>query len=377
MGDAGGLTRRDGTRLLPDPILGGRDAARLRARAARAGGCSWTTDLDAALARSDVAIYFDAQTTERRADAVRRALAAGKHVYCEKPSAASLADAVDLARRARAAGVKHGVVQDKLWLPGLVALRDLRHAGFFGRLLSIRGDFGYWVFEGDLTPAQRPSWNYRLEDGGGIVRDGELYTGDNSVAGEIWILRHKYDPESNAEEGASIRAVRRSYAEMSNIPFEEAPEPKVVFDIARGLAEGNAFAAREAFRKMGEMAGDAIANANTILDALVVIGGGVSGAHSQFLPAIVNEMNSTYLAPNGERFRRLIPQAFNLQEPGQLDQFLQGATTEITVPYSSRKLRFDGLQRTGVGITRLGTSEATSIGAYAFALNQLDRSAVS
>lgn len=213
--------------------------------------------------------------------------------------------------------------------------------------------------------------------GGGIVRDGELYTGDNSVAGEIWILRHKYDPESNAEEGASIRAVRRSYAEMSNIPFEEAPEPKVIYDIARGLAEGNAYAAREAFRKMGEMAGDAIANANTILDALVVIGGGVSGAHSQFLPAIVNEMNSTYLAPNGERFRRLIPQAFNLEDPAQLEQFLQGATTEITVPYSNRKLRFDGLQRTGVGITRLGTSEATSIGAYAFALNQLDRSAVS
>lgn len=213
--------------------------------------------------------------------------------------------------------------------------------------------------------------------GGGIVRDGELYTGDNSAAGEIWILRHKYDPESNAEEGASIRAVRRSYAEMSNIPFEEAPEPKVIYEIARGLAEGNAYAAREAFRRMGEMAGDAISNAITLLDALVVIGGGVSGAHAQFLPAIVDEMNSTYLAPNGERFRRLIPQAFNLEDPAQLEQFLKGETTEITVPYSNRKLKFDGLQRTGVGITRLGTSEATSIGAYAFALNHLDRSAVS
>ncbi len=211
--------------------------------------------------------------------------------------------------------------------------------------------------------------------GGGIVRDGELYTGDNSVAGEIWILRHKYDPDMNAEEGASIRAVRRVYAELSNIPFAEAPEPKVIFEIAKGLAEGNAYAAREAFRRMGEIAGDAIANASTLLDALVVIGGGVSGAHSQFLPAIVNEMNSTYLAPNGERFRRLIPKAFNLEDPPQLEQFLAGETTELAVPYSSRKLKFDGLQRTGVGITRLGTSEATSIGAYAFALNRLDRGA--
>jgi glucokinase len=217
--------------------------------------------------------------------------------------------------------------------------------------------------------------------GGGIVRNGELFTGDNSAAGEIWILRHKFNPELNAEEGASIRAVRRVYAELSNIAFDEAPEPKVINEIAKGLAEGNAYAAREAFRRMGEMAGDAIANASTLLDALVVIGGGLSGAHSQFLPAIVNEMNSTYLAPNGERFRRLIPQAFNLEDPVQLDQFLQGATTEITVPYSNRKLKSDGLQRTGAGITRLGTSEATSIGAYAFALNMLDkkpdRSAVS
>lgn len=210
--------------------------------------------------------------------------------------------------------------------------------------------------------------------GGGIVRDGELYTGDNSVAGEIWILRHKYDPELNAEEGASIRAVRRVYAELSNIEFDEAPEPRVIFAIALGMAEGNAYAAREAFRKMGEIAGDAIANASTLLDALVVIGGGVSGAYSQFLPAIVNEMNSTYLAPNGERFRRLIPRAFNLEDPAQLDQFLRGETTELTVPYSNRTLKFDGMQRTGVGITRLGTSEATSIGAYAFALNRLDRS---
>jgi predicted dehydrogenase len=167
----GGVRLADGSRLIPEPILVGRDAGRLEALAARAGGCPWTTDLDAALARDDAGIYFDAQTTDRRADAVRRALAAGKHVYCEKPSAGSLGDALDLARRARAAGLKHGVVQDKLWLPGIARLRELRDAGFFGRILSIRGEFGYWVFEGDRTPAQRPSWNYRLAEGGGIVRD--------------------------------------------------------------------------------------------------------------------------------------------------------------------------------------------------------------
>jgi len=167
----GGIQLRDGSALVPEPILVGRDTGKLESLAARAGGCAWTTDLDAALARPDADVYFDAQTTERRADGVRRAIAAGKHVYCEKPSAASLADALDLAARARGAGVKNGVVQDKLWLPGIVKLRELRDAGFFGRILSIRGEFGYWVFEGDTTPAQRPSWNYKLEEGGGIVRD--------------------------------------------------------------------------------------------------------------------------------------------------------------------------------------------------------------
>jgi len=169
--EEGGVRLADGTRLVPDPILVGRDAARLEALAARAGRCPWTTNLDENLAHPDAHIYFDAQTTDRRAAAVRRAIEAGKHVYCEKPSAGSLDDAVDLARRAEAAGIKHGVVQDKLWLPGIARLRELRDAGFFGRMLSIRGEFGYWVFEGHRTPAQRPSWNYRLAEGGGIVRD--------------------------------------------------------------------------------------------------------------------------------------------------------------------------------------------------------------
>ncbi len=207
--------------------------------------------------------------------------------------------------------------------------------------------------------------------GGGIVRDGQLFTGDNSVAGEVWLLRHKLERDINAEEGAAIRAVRRVYAERSGIAFADAPEPKVIYEIAEGTAAGNQEAAQAAFRRMGEVAGDAISEAITLMDALVVVGGGIAGAHRQFLPAIVDEMNGTYAAPSGERFRRLIPRAFNLEDEVQRAEFLRGETKELTVPHSTRTVRFDGLQRTGVGISRLGTSQATAIGAYSFALSRL------
>jgi predicted dehydrogenase len=167
----GGVRLADGSAVVPDPILVGRNAEKLEALAARAGGLRWTTNLEEALADPAYGVYFDAQTTDRRADAVRRAIAAGKDIYCEKPTASTLDDALDLYRRAQRAGVRHGVVQDKLWLPGIATLRRLAASGFFGRILSVRGEFGYWVFEGDTVPAQRPSWNYRAEDGGGIVAD--------------------------------------------------------------------------------------------------------------------------------------------------------------------------------------------------------------
>jgi glucokinase len=212
--------------------------------------------------------------------------------------------------------------------------------------------------------------------GGGLVRAGELIVGDNSSAGEVWLLRHKLDRHRNAEEGASIRAVRRVYATAAGIPFEQAPQPKDIFAIAEGTADGNREAAREAFRRLGEVAGDAIAEAITLLDGLVVIGGGISGAHRQFLPAIVAEMNGSYIDPNGEKFRRLIPQAFNLEDPAELATFLKGETKDVTVPGSGRQVRFDAIPRTGVGISRLGTSEATAIGAYNYALSRLDRKEV-
>ena len=167
----GGVALDAGTRIVPDPILVGRNADKVRALAEANGVARWTTDLDAALADPADTVYFDAASTGLRAGLIRQAIAAGKHVYTEKPVATNVADALDLYRRAEAAGVKHGVVQDKLWLPGLLKLRRLIDSGFFGRILSVRGEFGYWVFEGDWQPAQRPSWNYRKEDDGGIIVD--------------------------------------------------------------------------------------------------------------------------------------------------------------------------------------------------------------
>jgi len=167
----GGVPLPDGRVVMPDPVLVGRNADRIEALARANGNLAWTTDLDAALADPQNHVYFDSASTGLRAALTQKAIAAGKHVYVEKPSAATLADALDLHRRAEAAGVRHGVVQDKLWLPGLLKLKMLIDSGYFGRILSVRGEFGYWVFEGDWQPAQRPSWNYRKEDDGGIIVD--------------------------------------------------------------------------------------------------------------------------------------------------------------------------------------------------------------
>jgi glucokinase len=208
--------------------------------------------------------------------------------------------------------------------------------------------------------------------GGGIVRNGELFIGDNSMAGEVWLLRNKFHPTMNAEEGACIRAVRRAYAELTGMPFEQVPEPKELFEIANGNSAGNQSAALEAFRRLGESAGDALGSSLTLVDGLAVIGGGVSGAWPLFLPALVDELNSTYTGPDGNKFRRLASAAFNLEDTAQLEVFLKGETRTIKVPGSDRSLAYDPLQRVGVGMSRLGTSEAVAIGAYAFALQKLD-----
>ncbi len=167
----GGLPLSNGDRLVPEPVLLGRDPAKLAALAEKSGSLKWSSDRDACLADPSVDIYFDATATGGRPERARAAFAAGKHVYLEKPVAESLADALSLARAAERSGRKGGVVQDKLFLPGLKKLRKLYEANFFGRVLSVRLDFGWWVFDGELFPAQRPSWNYRKATGGGLILD--------------------------------------------------------------------------------------------------------------------------------------------------------------------------------------------------------------
>jgi predicted dehydrogenase len=167
----GGLKIGNDEVIMPDPVLVGRNASKLESLSKLSGIKKVTTDLDSVLADENYSIYFDAQTTGRRAEAIRKAVKAGKHIYCEKPMATDTATALELHQLCMEAGVKNGVVQDKLWLPGLRKIKRLMENGFFGEILSVRGEFGYWVFEGDTVPAQRPSWNYRKEDDGGIIVD--------------------------------------------------------------------------------------------------------------------------------------------------------------------------------------------------------------
>ena len=167
----GGVSLSNGTKVMPDPILIGRNAEKIEALAKANGITRFGTDLDKALANKDDTVFFDAGTTQMRPTLLAKAIQAGKHVYCEKPIATNLNEAVEIARLAEKSGLKHGAVQDKLFLPGLRKLDMLRKAGFFGKMISVRIEFGYWVFEGDLQPIQRPSWNYRKEDGGGIILD--------------------------------------------------------------------------------------------------------------------------------------------------------------------------------------------------------------
>ncbi|MGJ8583587.1 MAG: Gfo/Idh/MocA family protein [Marinosulfonomonas sp.] len=183
--DQGGLALKDGSYLVPDPIIVGRNADKIEALAKKHNVERWTTDLDGALANPDDILFFDAASTQLRPGLLRKAIDAGKHVYCEKPISEGLDEAVDIAKYAAAKKVKNGIVHDKLDLPGLIKLKRLRDSGFFGEILSVKGEFGYWVFEGDWMPAQRPSWNYRKQDGGGMVSDMLChwrYVLDNVVA---------------------------------------------------------------------------------------------------------------------------------------------------------------------------------------------------
>ncbi|MBN9307391.1 MAG: oxidoreductase [Devosia sp. 67-54] len=208
----GGVTLPDNDRVMPDPILVGRNAEKIEAIARQYGIERWTTDLGAALANPDDTLFFDAGSTQMRTDLLKRAMQAGKHVYCEKPIAETLADALSLAEMAEKLKLRNGVVQDKLFLPGLRKIKLLKDSGFFGRILSVRGEFGYWVFEGDWgVAAQRPSWNYRKAEGGGIILDmlpHWRYVLDN-LFGEVQAvscLGATHIPERVDEKGMAYRA---------------------------------------------------------------------------------------------------------------------------------------------------------------------------
>ena len=169
--DDGGVPLSSGDRVTVEPILVGRNTEKLAALAAEHEVADFTTDLDEALTDGSASIYFDAQVTSERKKSILKAIGAGKHIYTEKPIAETVTEGQELVTAAREAGLINGVVHDKLYLPGLIKLKRLIDSGFFGRIFSVRGEFGYWVFEGDLLPGQRPSWNYRAEDGGGMILD--------------------------------------------------------------------------------------------------------------------------------------------------------------------------------------------------------------
>src|ERR1700750_768276 len=167
----GGVALSNGDRVMPDPILVGRDAGKVEALAKRFNVARWTTDLDKALSGKNDTVFFDAATTQARPSLLTKAINAGKHVYCEKPIATNFAEAIDVVKLANAKGVKHGTVKDKLFLPGLKKLAFLRDSGFFGRMLSVRGEFAYWVVEGGCEVRTSPAWNFSRQDGGGIILD--------------------------------------------------------------------------------------------------------------------------------------------------------------------------------------------------------------
>jgi len=207
----GGVQLANGDRVMPDPILIGRNADKLRALANQYGVERWSTDLDKALADKNDELFFDAATTQMRPKLLEQAIAAGKHIYCEKPIATTLDEALNACKLAERAGVKNGVVQDKIFLPGLLKLRMLRDSGFFGRMLTIRGEFGYWVFEGDWQTAQRPSWNYKTAEGGGIILDMLChwrYVLDNTFAEvkAVSCLGTTHIPERWDENGKPYKA---------------------------------------------------------------------------------------------------------------------------------------------------------------------------
>ncbi len=209
--------------------------------------------------------------------------------------------------------------------------------------------------------------------GAGIVRNGELFLGDNSAAAEVWLLRNRINPSTNAEEGISIRAIKRVYTEIANIDNNDSPEPKDIYEIGIGIKPGNREAAVEAFRQMAVVLGDVISHVLTLTDSIAIIGGGIAGAKSLIIPAMLNEMRGTFTAYSGCIYPRLAQTIFNLEDEAELNAFLKGNTKEIKIPGTQRTQQYDVMKRVGIGFSSIGTSRATALGAYNYALNTLDK----
>lgn len=208
--------------------------------------------------------------------------------------------------------------------------------------------------------------------GGGLVHKGQLFIGDNSNATEVWLLRNKVRPECFIEDGASIRAVKNSYAKNAGIDPADAPSPKEIEDIAFDQMEGDKAAAIEAYRELGEIIGEALSTIATLFDGIIVIGGGLAYGHKLFMTAVLDAMNGSIEKYDGSELPRIVQRTFNLEDADQLVEFTKGDTKQIPMPGTGETLAYDPLKRVGIGISNLGTSEAVGIGAYAFALNQLD-----
>ncbi|PLW92378.1 MAG: hypothetical protein C0592_11200 [Marinilabiliales bacterium] len=209
--------------------------------------------------------------------------------------------------------------------------------------------------------------------GAGFVHNGELFLGDNSGAAEVWLLSQKNNIIHNVEENISIRAIKRVYGEHAGIHYRQTPEPKDIFEIAIGQKEGNVFAAKESFNRFGEELGHALANVITLIDGLAVIGGGMSAAADLFLPAMFKELNRSFTSVDRKKYPRLVQKVFNLDDPEQMNTFIHGEIKTVKVPFYEDSITYDPLPRIGVGISKLGATKATSFGAYAYALQQLNR----
>ncbi|KIX12216.1 ROK family protein [Dethiosulfatarculus sandiegensis] len=208
--------------------------------------------------------------------------------------------------------------------------------------------------------------------GAGIVHKGELFRGDNWASGEINRMSNHLNPRFTVEETVSIRGVRNTYARLTGITPEQAPSPKEIYLVAKGRVPGDQKAARESFSELAHVLADALANAATLVDGLIVIGGGLGRAHDLFLDQVVRQMNRPFDRPGQKDVPRLESKVFNLEDPDQLTRFCEGDLRTISIPFSSQTIAYDPLKRLGVGVTRLGTAKAVSLGAYIYALNQLD-----